>query len=305
MKKKFVRRFAAALTAAVIGAGAICMFAACTSDHPEVTITYSFNGNDYAVGYQLSREDAPEMVRHFMELADAGFYDGTVIHNYDANFLYGGGYTIEDGMLREKDYFDFVKTYEAEHDYKFTQTVFKTDKTTPLYTVVGEFPKAGRGPEKSTMFHTKGALVMYYNTYEKFPHDVYVERADGGKDNDGEKGDIKDYLYNSTTSLFYTFLGQSNIERNDLYAVLGKTKNYDKELAPLIDAINAYSEELAEDKPFATPYENFPEKLYLFSLVQKGDDDFEDLQKSAVEATDFNTPLDMPIVVKSVKVTKY
>ena len=130
-------------------------------------------------------------------------------------------------------------------------------------------------------------------------------RADGGKDNDGEKGDIKDYLYNSTTSLFYTFLGQSNIERNDLYAVLGKTKNYDKELAPLIDAINAYSEELAEDKPFATPYENFPEKLYLFSLVQKGDDDFEDLQKSAVEATDFNTPLDMPIVVKSVKVTKY
>ena len=305
MKKKIIRRFAAAFTAAVIGAGAICMFAACTSDHPEITITYSFNGNDYAVGYELSREDAPETVQHFIELADAGFYDGTVIHNYDTNFLYGGGYTIEDGMLREKDYFDFVKTYEAEHDFKFTQTVFKTDKTTPLYTVVGEFPKAGRGPEKSHLFHSKGALVMYYNTYDKFSYDVYVERADGGKDNDGEQGDVKDYLYNSTTSLFYTFLGLNNYDRDQLYAILGQTKDYDGEMAPLINAINTYSEGLDEGKPFATPYADFPETLYLFSLVQKGDDSFETLQKNAVEAEDFNTPLEKPIVVKSVKVDKY
>ena len=304
MKKKSVRRFAAALTAAVIGAGAVCMFAACTSDHPEITITYSFNGNDYAVGYELSREDAPETVQHFIELADAGFYDGTVIHNYDTNFLYGGGYTIEDGMLREKDYFAFVKEYEKDHD-AFTQTVFKTDKTTPLYTVVGEFPKAGRGPEKSHLFHSKGSLVMYYNTYDKFSYDVYVERADGGKDNEGEQGDIKDYLYNSTTSLFYTFLGQSNYDLDQLYAILGQTKDYDGEMAPLINAINTYSEGLDEGKPFATPYADFPETLYLFSLVQKGDDSFETLQKNAVEAEDFNTPLEKPIVVKSVKVDKY
>ena len=319
MNKKLVRRIAAAFTAAVIGAGAICMFAACTSDHPQVTITYTFNGNDYAVGYELSREDAPETVQHFIELADAGFYDGTVIHNYDTNFLYGGGYTIEEGMLQEKDYFTFVKEYEEEHDYKFTQTVFKTDGTTPLYTVVGEFPDAGRGPETSHLFHTKGALVMYYNSFKNFSYDVLVERADGGKGNDGEKMDRKSYLYNSTTSLFYTFLGQTDFDRDqsyavlgktnldldDAYAVFGKTKDYDGELAPLIDAVNAYSEGLDEGKPFATPYADFPETLYLFSLVQKGDDDFEALQKNSVEAEDFNTPLDMPIVVTSVKVTKY
>ncbi len=305
MKKKSVRRFAAALTAAVIGAGAVCMFAACTSDHPEITITYSFNGNDYEVEYVLSRENAPETVQHFIELADAKFYDGTVIHNYDSNFLYGGGYTIEDGVLTEKDYFSFVKEYEKEHD-AFTQTVFKTDGTTPLYTVVGEFPKAGRGPERSTLFHSQGSLAMYYNDYKNFTYDVNVERADGGKGNDGEKMDKKSYLYNSTTSLFYTFLGVSNDERNELYAVIGQTKDYEGQLVPLIDAINTYSEGLGEDKSFTTPYEEFPQKpLYLFSLVQKGDDDFEALRLNAVEAEDFNTPLDMPIYVTSVKVNKY
>ncbi len=305
MKKKLVRRIAATLATAVIGAGAICMFAACNSDHPEITITYSFNGNNYAVGYTLSREDAPETVQHFIELADAGFYDDTVIHNYDTNFLYGGGYTIQDGMLREKDYFEFVKDYEAEHNFKFTQTVFKTDKTTPLYTVVGEFLNAGRSPASRENYHSKGALVMYYNTIENFSYDVCVERADGGKENDGERWDTKKYSQNSATSLFYTFLGSSNSERNNNYAVFGKTKDYDKEMTPLIDAINAYADGLGEDKTFATPYADFPETLYLFSLVQKGDDDFETLQKSSVEAEDFNTPLGMPIVVKSVKVNKY
>lgn len=305
MKKKIVRRIAAAFTAAIIGAGAICMFAACTSDHPEVTITYSFNGQSYAVGYELSRGDAPETVQHFIELADAGFYDGTVIHNYDTNFLYGGGYTIEEGMLREKDYFTFVKNYETEHNYKFTQSVFKTDKTTPLYTVVGEFSKAGRGPERKTLSHSKGALVMYYNTFKNFTYDVSVERADGGSGNDGEKMDTKSYLYNNATSLFYTFLGQSNYEREQLYTVFGKTKDFDGQMTPLLDAINTYSEGLGEDKQFATPYASFPEKLYLFSLVQPGDSAFEALRRNAVEAEDYNTPLDMPIVITSVKVDKY
>lgn len=313
VNRKIIRRIAATLSAAVIGAGAVCMFAACTSDHPEVTITYSFNGQDYAVGYVLSREDAPETVQHFIELADAGFYDGTVIHSYDSVMMYGGGYVIEDGVLKEKDYFDFVKKYEEEHEgFAFTQSVFKTDKTTPLYTVVGEFPKAGRGPQSSKYYHSKGALVMYYHNYDesnKFTYDVYVERADGGDANEGEKGDVKRYLYNSATSLFYTFLGDSNYERDQNYAVFGKTADYTGEMAPLISAISEYSSTLAEGKSFALEYDDLRavlgRRLYLFRLVQGNDPDFEALRYNYVEATDFKTPLDMPITVTSVKVNKY
>ncbi len=305
MKKKFVRRIAAMLASAVIGTGAVCMFAACTSDHPEVTITYTFNGKAYEVSYILSREDAPETVRHFIELADAGFYDGTVIHNYDASFLSGGGYTIENGDLVEKDYFAFVKQYEEEND-PFTQTVFKTDKTTPLYTVVGEFEKAGRGPESRENRHAKGALVMDYNDCGKFNYDVYVERADGGDANEGDKADTKKYAYNSATSLFYTYLGTSDYTRDQSYAVFGMAKDFDGEMQPLLDAIAEYTESLGEDKTFTVTYEEYPGgRIYLNQLVQPGDDDFDDLRRSGIEASDYDIPLDMPIYVTSVSVEKY
>ena len=50
MKKKILRRVVAVGTTALIAAGAMAMFAGCTtSNNPEVTITYTFNGEDYKV----------------------------------------------------------------------------------------------------------------------------------------------------------------------------------------------------------------------------------------------------------------
>ena len=103
--KRIFRRIAAIASAAVLSAGALAMFAGCTSNNPEVKIVYSFNGNTYEVEYVLSRSDAPLTVQHFIELADAGYYNGTCIHNYTSTALYGGGYTYENGELQEKDYF--------------------------------------------------------------------------------------------------------------------------------------------------------------------------------------------------------
>lgn len=307
MKKKFISRIATVVAAVAIGVGATCMFAGCTSDHPEATITYRFRGTDYAVTYTLSRQSTPETTQHFIELADSGFYDGTVIHSYDANFLYGGTYTIEDGMLAEKDYFSFVKAYEKDHD-PFTQTVFKTDEArTPLYTVVGEFSDNNRTASGSDYRHTKGALAMYYPKIDvkSFRYSVSVERADGGENNDGDPYDVKEYRYNSATSGFYTFLGESRPDLNNSYAVFGMVKDFSGEMQSLLNAISDYSSTLDENESFTTACEDFPETLYLFNLVQGTDPDFENLRRSGIEATDYNAPLKEPITVVSVKIDKY
>ena len=102
MKKKFLYRVAAIGTSALVLAGSVAMLAGCTtSNYPEVTITYSFNGEDYAVHYVLSRVDAPKTVQHFIELADAGFYDGLVVHDYQNYTMKAGGYRLVDGELVE------------------------------------------------------------------------------------------------------------------------------------------------------------------------------------------------------------
>lgn len=308
MKKNFMRRVATIVAASAITVGAACMFAGCTSDQPEVTITYSFNGADYAVTYTLSRRDAPETVQHFIEIADSGFYDGTVVHSFDDNYLYGGGYTIEEGRLVEKDYFGFVKEYEKEHE-PFTQTVYKNDEArTPLYTVVGEFNNNNRGPNGGkNIRHSRGALVMYYPTIDNFRYDVVVERADGGSNNEGDGIDVKSYGYNSATCQFYTFCGDSNTDRDAIYSVFGKAKDYTNEMIPLLNAITEYTDTLPEDDSFTTAYtdEDFPKPLYLFENVQPDDDDFAALRRSGITADDFKTPLKKPITIKSVKVIKY
>ena len=89
MKHK-IRRILSLASVLTIGGCALGMFAGCTTQHPEVTITYSFNNKDYAVRFVLSRNDAPKTVQHFLELADAGYYDGLCIHNYERDMLYSG-----------------------------------------------------------------------------------------------------------------------------------------------------------------------------------------------------------------------
>lgn len=221
MRKSF-RLFAVAATA-VIGAGAMAMFTGCTSDYPEVTITYEFEGTEYEVAYTLSRTGAPSTVQHFIELAETGYYNGTVIHDYQSNALYGGGYTWDpqaengEGGLVEKDYWAELRKYEQENDYTFTQTVFakgadmasaltalaaeggsytaggKTytaaDTEIPLYTVYGEFSANGVTANSKTYTHgQKGVLVMYYTGNGDDPTRVATKRADGGENNKNEAG---------------------------------------------------------------------------------------------------------------------
>ncbi len=317
--KKTLRRFLSFASAAVISAGAIAMFAGCTSSEPEVTVTYAFNGTEYKVEYTLSRSDAPKTVQHFIELADAGYYDGTCIHDYTSTALYGGGWYYNDSNeLTEKDYFSVVRELEKAGN-EFTQSVYymyEGDKI-PLYTVYGEFTDNGVENENNRRVntHSKGALVMYYTekTDSASGIEVTVERNDKGDNNDGSAEQEIPYAKNSATSLFYTYRGTSSTTNDAKYAVFGKTKDYEGQFQPLLDAIDAYTADLTDDENTEERENTFTreEQVHLDTLDHLGTVDvfadiasvFENVRKSGKTAT-FNVPVE-PIIIKSVKVTKY
>ena len=49
-----------------------------------------------------------------MELIDAGFYDGTVIHDYRSDRMVGGGYTYED--TENADYLNDLVSLADQYD---------------------------------------------------------------------------------------------------------------------------------------------------------------------------------------------
>jgi cyclophilin family peptidyl-prolyl cis-trans isomerase len=267
------------------------MFAGCTSDHPEVTITYSFNGTEYEVDYILSRKTAPRTVQHFIELADAEYYNGMCIHDYTSTAMYTGGYTYEDNELVEKDY------YTAVADLQLEKSVFYSNsEKTPLLSVYGEFEKNGVKLSSGSKYtHSAGALVMYYSDKGDDNTRVTTLRNDGGDANDGNAyQDNCSYTYNSATSLFYTYLGSSSSSLDAQYCVFGKAKDYDTQMTGddgLITAIEAYTEDLDEDFTTET------------SVILNKYDPIANVKNSKIQAT-FHVPV-VPITIVSVKVTKY
>ena len=194
MKK--LHRILSIASAAVLSAAAVAMFTACDSAEPEIVITYNFLGEDYEVEYTLSRKGAPQTVQHFIELADAGYYDGTCIHHYvDSAFLYGGAYVWDEETesIVEKDYYSEVK------NLNLTQTVYTLGENgkrgDPLYTVRGEFEANGVEGNTKTLSHTQGALAMFYTGKGNSSVRVGSIRSDGG---DYQEGDY--YKYNCATS---------------------------------------------------------------------------------------------------------
>lgn len=314
MNKK-IKKIASILSASVICAGAVAAFAGCTTKYPTVTITYTFNNVDYAVTYTLSRYDAPKTVQHFIEVADTGFYDGMCVHNYDSNFLYTGGYTLENNTLTEKDYYSAMKAYEAESGKKLTQSVWgkgsdlmegtpvyttADDAMVPLYSVYGEFTENGNKTANGKEYvHSFGALVMYYTDKGQDATRVITERNDNGADNNGDKYNRDNlYKYNSATSQFYTFTGQSNTTRDGEYCVFGVADEAGKDkLQELIDAISDYKDGLSEEA-------SFTDTVSLGANEYLQYDPVEEVRKSGMTA-EYDTPVDMPILVKSVKITKY
>lgn len=286
MKQKLFRKIAI-LTAAMITVGATVAFSACDTSSPEVKITYTFRNQDYEVDYILSRTSAPQTVRHFIELADHGYYDGLWIHDYTSDALYSGGYTYDEGSesLVMKDYFTTVK------DWNLTQSVYSSDDTSSgLNTVYGEFKANGVERKGSYYTHSRGALVMYYNEMTGNETRVYTVRS---SDNTLQQGSY--YRYNCATSLFYTFTGSSS-SRGDTECVFGKAKDYDTQLSGedgLLTAIDEYTKELSEEA------DGFTKEVSVANINQ-----YDPIAKSTVISATFHVPVEA-LIIKSVKVTKY
>ena len=271
------------------------MFTACDSAEPEIVITYNFLGEDYEVEYTLSRKGAPQTVQHFIELADAGYYDGTCIHHYvDDAFLYGGAYVWDEETesIVEKDYYSEVK------DLNLTQTVYTLGENgkrgDPLYTVRGEFEANGVEGNTKTLSHTQGALVMFYTGKGNSSVRVGSIRSDGG---DYQEGDY--YKYNCATSMFYTFTGAgTRTELDKYYTVFGRTTDFSK-MQDLLDAIQDYVDTLGSADAFVDSGRYYINEHDPYDAVT-GSTTFSGENISST----YDVPVE-PIIVKSVEVTKY
>ncbi len=298
MKK--ILRIAALASTAALSLASVAMFAGCTTDYPQVTFTFEFNGTEYDVQFELTRKGAPQTVTHFLELVDTGYYNGTVIHDYDVGgLIYGGGYEMEDGGLVEKDYWSTLKAYEEAHNYHYTQSVFTDDpqdEATPLYTVYGEFSNNGvSGNNKSYRQNSRGTLVMYYSDKGDDVTPVSTLRSDGGANNEGNayQQGTSSYSLNSATSMFYILTNSTvRTELDKQYCAFGRTVDFDQ-LGKLLDAINDYTDTLAEGQEFTEEQ----------SIVLNTHDIIDAVKSARITAT-YDVPI-LPITIKKAVVDKF
>lgn len=281
MKKNILKKLALGACAAAAAATSLFTFASCETSYPKAEITVSFDGEEYALKYELARKLAPATVRHFIELADKNFYDGLCVHSYETSKWIAGGYKAsesDDTELEEIDYFAAVK------DFNLTQSVWALpNKEKPTNTVYGEFSKNSYKVESGAWRQTYGSISMYY-TAKDAEDMVYADRFDG------EGQSYKQYKYNSATSLFYFYTSTSDAAASENYCTFARLDEKSKDtFDALLKAVSDYSEE------------NF------------GDDGFTEEKKLPANAGDeFETASTVTakvpkkaIVIKSVKIKKY
>ncbi len=281
MKFKKIISCALALSATV---GCASLLTACETSHPEVKMTVSFEGETYELDYKLYRKVAPATVKHFLYLADNGYYNELCVHNYDDSRMYTGAYkfdanmTEEDGGLVYQKYYDIVKDYG---DFPFT-VYQNSSKNEKLYTLYGEFSKNDFSVENGSKKETFGSLSMFY-TDKTEDATVYVEHPEAG----ASKG--RSYQYNSATSQFFISLATSEKSNANYCTFATLDEDSEDELKALQTAIDAYIEENEDNSK---------------EIAVKVDEDEEYLGEDYVSEA-FYTVLASPIVINKVEVKKF
>lgn len=281
MKLKKIISCALALSATL---GCVGTFTACETARPKVMMTVSFEGETYELEYELYRKVAPATVKHFLYLADNGYYDGLCVHNYSDSRMYTGAYKYDasvsdvDGGLVYQKYYDIVKEYG---DFPFT--VYQTSsKNDALYTLYGEFADNEFKVENGAKKETFGSLSMFYTEKEE-DASVYIEHPEAG----GSKN--RSYKYNSTTSQFFISLTSSEKTNKGYCTFATLDEDSVDELKDLQSAIEAYLEE-DEDNSKKVAVKVDEDEVYL-------GEDYSNLETYTV--------LSSPIVIKEVKVKKF
>ena len=310
--KKIALCFASALIVCSVGA-----FTGCAeTDHPEVRITYEFNGTTYDVEYKLYRNMYPHTVRHFIELSEEGFYDNMIIHDYQSNDWFTGGYAYDaddysakiDNESQMREYFDLPRADEnlfghsKEDAYvqladKLTASVYvnigadgNVLQDTKLPTVMGEFyNNIHQDIEKGALTADYGCLKMY--RYEKkSTQKVYVTPT-------SDQPILADYKNNCATSLFALQTSPSSSYSEKNYAVFAQLKEveaFDK----FVDTVKAYITD-----NYSGNSSDFCIRVGEV-LVDKNESFSDKAESDKGTPVTFSVPK-QPIIIKSVKVTKY
>lgn len=309
--KRLKRAILGVAAAAVLGASAALAGCTIETNHPRAEITLEFNGTEYVIEYTLYRNMYPQTVRHFIELAESGFYDNTIIHNYASNDWYGGGYSYDAEAYadaEENDAFDdYFEDEYLEDDYL---DLFNSGALTPsvytdyvsyddgemtvsdddaYYTLIGEFSNndhiidnGQRGAEYGSlkMFYTEKVISSVENSH------VFV-KTDGGQVIERE------YAYNSATSLFAIQVASSSSLSTSSYATFGYLRSDSDEdtLDDLIAAIEDYIDD------------NYNDDDDFISEATATVDRYESIAESA-SSVEYEVPR-VAIIVKSVRITKY
>lgn len=296
--KKIVRKVF--ISAALAAACALPALSGCAikTSHPSAKITLSFNGTEYVLNYKLYRNMYPQTVQHFIELADSGFYDNTIIHNYTSSNWYGGGYAYNESYktdYADNGMADYLETYSKEEIYedlfnagKLTPSVYKSyindTYTDALSTLIGEFNYNGHEIENGALSSSYGCLRMYYSA-KNTDEVVYLKKSGNEK-----KEILGQYSYNSATSLINIQVDTS-VATDNYYCIFGVLKDTE-DLEELQEAISDY---LSDNNLTST---SFTSSASLFV------DNYDRIIGKRVNAETFYLTAE-PIVVTSVKITKY
>ncbi|MGN0803828.1 MAG: peptidylprolyl isomerase, partial [Candidatus Coproplasma sp.] len=197
----------------------------CNTDHPEAQITISYNDADYVLEYKMYRNMYPQTVQHFIELADNGFYNNMIVHNYQSSYWFTGGYSYDADSYAEavagdeNDRLDYYEAVSKEYEYsqladpdngKITPSVYEDyiggQYVKPLNTLIGEFSNNQHKIDNGALTNGFGNLSMYYTSKNVGK----VENQNVWLNKTGSQPGVKGtYNYNSATSIFRIQTGTS------------------------------------------------------------------------------------------------
>ena len=237
-----MKRLICGVLAATSMAACVVTSTACETNTPKVEMQLSFNGETYVLDYTLYRELAPTTVKHFLALAENGYYDGLCVHSYEESLdrMQTGAYSYTDAAddsdgLVYKNYYETVKGYQ-----NFPVSVWMdVDKTNPTYTLYGEFEDNNFKVESGSLRQTYGSLTMYY-TNKTTEDRVYVPYLKEEKEGEVAR---RAYKYNSATSMFYISLSNSSTRNNDYCTFAELEEESEDVLKDFEEALKAYIKE--------------------------------------------------------------
>ena len=274
----------------------------CKNGHAEAKITIEYDGVSYVLEYTMYRNMYPQTVQHFIELADNGFYNNTIIHDYQTSYWYGGGYDYKEGDVDEDELsykqsyaegneglLEYLEQTSKENEYvklategKLTPSVYRNfvngEYQGAYNTLIGEFSSNNHKIENGALSNSYGALRFYYHnvTDDKVGKThVYLDKQDS------PAGVMGEYRYNRATSLFSIQTGTSTSTDSShcVFATLNNTQT----LRDLRTAVTK-----------SYDYENV--KVYV--------ENRDELLGSNKNEADYRLTK-TAIIVKSVKITKY